>query len=560
MHIHWRRCVCLLVGLGVITTCRAAAPRHRWVYLSTNLQVADNVGVAEGILRRAKAAGYNGVVLSDYKLNRLDSVPPQYFDNARTFAKTAAALGFDVYPAVCPIGYSNGLLSHDPNLAEGLPVKDATFVVSGREADVVSTNLLSNGGFEAVHGDKLDDWTMQDAPGVVSFSDSSEHHGGARSIRMTNIGAGDPQAGHGRLMRTVPVKPFRQYHVSVWIKTKDYDSPGETRCTVLTAAGAELTFPGWSIAPTQDWTEYHAVFNSLANTSVNVYFGVWGGKHGSIWWDDARVEEVGFLNVLRRQGCPLTVKGEDGTPYSEGSDFDVVKDERMGTVPWPGEYEVYHTPPHLRLLRGSRIKDGQMLKVSFYHAVTIYGGQVCSCLSDPKVYTLLADQIRRVNDLFHPKGFLMSHDELRVANWCETCLKRKLTPGELLADNVKRCAAMIRKASPKAELYVWSDMFDPYHNARDKYYLVNGALLGSWRGLDKGVGYVNWNFDARAKNAAWINKRGNKQILAGYYDGKPESIKTWLNDIRGVSGVDGVMYTTWQNRYDDLEAFAKAAW
>jgi hypothetical protein len=26
------------------------------------------------------------------------------------------------------------------------------------------------------------------------------------------------------------------------------------------------------------------------------------------------------------------------------------------------------------------------------------------------------------------------------------------------------------------------------------------------------------------------------------------------------TNVVGVMYTTWQNRYDDLEAFAKAAW
>lgn len=533
---------------------------HRWVYLSTNLQVTENVGKAEAILRRAKAAGYNGVVLSDYKLSILDSAPAQYFANAKAFAKTAASLGMDVYPAVCPIGYSNGLLAHDPNLAEGLPVKGAPFIVHGRQADVEPRNLLPNGGFEAVHGDKLDDWSMQDAPGVVSYSDASEHHSGNRSLRMSDIGKGDPQYGHGRLMRTISVQPFRQYHVSVWIKTKEYDSPGETRCIALNSAGRELTFPGWSIAPTQDWTQYHTVFNSLTNTTVNVYFGVWGGRHGTIWWDDASVEEVGFLNVLRRDGCPLTVRGEDGTLFTEGRDFEAVKDNRMGTVPWPGAYEVFHAAPKLRLLDGSRIRDGQTLKVSFYHAVTIGGEQVCSCLSDPKVYTLMADQIRRVSDLFHPKGYLMSHDELRVANWCETCRKRKMTPGELLADNVQRCTAMIRKVNPAAGLYVWSDMFDPYHNAHDNYYLVNGSLLASWRGLDKDVGYVNWNFDARLKNAAWISKRGNRQVLAGYYDGDPASIRKWLDDVRGVSGVSGVMYTTWQNRYEDVEAFAKAAW
>lgn len=540
---------------------QAAAPlKHRWVYVSTNLQVDSSVPKVEGILRRAHAAGYNGVVLADYKLSLLDNVQPQYSVNANALMKTAASLGMDVYPCVCPIGYSNGLLSHDPNLTEGLPVKDATFVVSGTSADVESKNLLPNGDFEAAQGDKMDGWTFQDGAGTTSLADSSEYHTGAKSLRMSDIGKVDPQAGHGRIMRSLTVHPFHQYHISVWVKTRDLDTPGEARCIALNPAGDNLTYPKWNIARTQDWTQYHAVFNSLSNTQVNVYFGVWGGGNGSIWWDDARVEEVGFLNVLRREGCPLTVKGEDGTVYEEGRDYEVVKDPRMGTVPWPGEYEIYHMPPPLRIPTGSRIKDDQRLKVSYYHAITTYDGQVASCLSDPKVYALLADQIKRVNQLFHPKGFFMSHDELRVANWCETCLKRKMTPGQLLADNARRCVAMIRKANPKAEIYVWSDMFDPYHNAVEKYYLVNGSLRGSWVGLDKDVEYVNWYFDARAKNAPWISKRGNRQILAGYYDGSPETIATWLKDVEGVSGMDGVMYTTWADRYDDLEAFAKAAW
>lgn len=557
----------IAIPLAILTACfaagvsRAEGPlKHRWVYVSTNLQVDASVPKVEAILRRAHAAGYTGVVLADYKLSLLDNVQPQYFVNARALMKTAASLGMDIYPCVCPIGYSNGLLSHDPDLAEGIPVKDAKFIVTGRSADVASPNLLPNGDFEAAQADKMDGWTFQDGAGTTSFADPTEHHSGSKSLRMTDIAKVDPQAGHGRIMRTLAVQPFHQYHISVWVKTRDLDSPGEVRCLALTPAGDNLTYPKWNVARTQDWTQYHAVFNSLANTQVNVYFGIWAGGNGTIWWDDAHVEEVGFLNVLRREGCPLTVKGEDGSVYEEGRDYEAVKDPKMGTVPWPGEYEVYHTPPSLRLTAGSRIKDGQRLNVSFYHAITTYDVQVTCCLSDPKVYALLTDQIKRVNDLFHPRGFFMSHDELRVANWCETCQKRKLTPGELLAENAKRCVGMIRKANPNAEIYVWSDMFDPYHNAVEKYYLVNGSLQGSWSGLDRDVEYVNWNFDARAKNAPWIAKRGNKQILAGYYDGRPETIRTWLNDVKDVSGVDGVMYTTWADRYDDLEAFAKSAW
>ena len=45
------------------------------------------------------------------------------------------------------------------------------------------------------------------------------------------------------------------------------------------------------------------------------------------------------------------------------------------------------------------------------------------------------------------------------------------------------------------------------------------------------------------------------KILAGYYDGPVDGIDGWLEDAGQVQGVVGVMYTTWQHRYDDLEAF-----
>ena len=41
----------------------------------------------------------------------------------------AAKAKLELIPAVFSIGYSNGLLAHDPNLAEGLPVIDQPYVV-----------------------------------------------------------------------------------------------------------------------------------------------------------------------------------------------------------------------------------------------------------------------------------------------------------------------------------------------------------------------------------------------------------------------------------------------
>ena len=61
----------------------------------------------------------------------------------------------------------------------------------------------------------------------------------------------------------------------------------------------------------------------------------------------------------------------------------------------------------------------------------------------------------------------MSHDELRVINQCALCQSKHMTPGELLAWNVHKAAQIIRDIRPDAEIWVWSDMFDPMHNAQD---------------------------------------------------------------------------------------------
>ena len=167
---------------------------------------------------------------------------------------------------------------------------------------------------------------------------------------------------------------------------------------------------------------------------------------------------------------------------------------------------------------------------------------------------LLADQARRMKAAFGAKGYMMSHDEIRTLNQDESCRKRNLDAGAILADNVRACTKLLAGS----EVYVWSDMFDPFHNAVKDYYLVRGDFKGSWEGLDKSVVVLNWNFDKRDQSLNFFADRGHKQVIAGYYDGGPEQIKPWLESASKVKGVIGVMYTTWANKYGDLEAFAKA--
>ena len=541
----------------------ADLPSRRWVYLQLNLQVADNVAKAKEILRRAKDAGYNGVVLADYKLQILDQVPDFYFPQAKAFKRAADELGIEVIPAVAPIGYSDGLLSHDPNLAEGLPVRAATFEIRNGVAVLASAlrNPLPGGGFEEHRNHLVPGWSFQDAAGRASFVDTQEKHSGKSSLRWENpVKNAADTGGNARVSRVVKVQPWRQYQASVWIKTEDYESARAVRLFAMGKNGRELSYSNVGVERTQDWKQHHVVFNSLGNDEIRLYCGTWGGRGGTLWIDDLQLEETAFVNLVRRPGAPLVVRDPSGNAYEEGKDFAELHDPRMGQVPWPGGYEVWHEPPQLKILPGSRIGEGDRLLVSFFHTVTIYDNQVTCCLAEPKVFDLVEDQVRRVNELFEPKTWFLSHDEIRVANWCDACLKEGRTAGELLAENVSRCSATVRKLDPDAELCVWSDMFDPHHNARDEFYLVNGDLAGSWEGLPKDMTVVNWNSGKPRESLPFFGGRGHRQVLAGFYDHDPKRITDWLRAAEGVPGVDGVMYTTWRGDFSQLEAFAKAGW
>ena len=105
---------------------------------------------------------------------------------------------------------------------------------------------------------------------------------------------------------------------------------------------------------------------------------------------------------------------------------------------------------------------------------------------------------------------------------------------------------------------VWSDMFDPNHNA------VRGLLPRQRlaRRLVGGPGpprsiIANWNGGKAKASLDFFADRGHPQVIAGYYDGD-DNFKTWDAAARGVPKVIGFMYTTWQDRYDDLERYGKA--
>jgi hypothetical protein len=332
---------------------------------------------------------------------------------------------------------------------------------------------------------------------------------------------------------------------------------------VLGKDGTALNYHKPHVDRTQEWKRIDITFNSLEFSQVNLYLGIWGGKRGKIWWDDVRLEPGGLVNVVRRDGAPLRATSADGQiVYHEGRDFQDARDPKLGMIPWPGGFTAWHEPPVIAVPPGSRIRDGQKVLLSYFHTALIYEEQVMCCMAEPKVDEILRWQIAQVHKHLQPDGYFLQHDEIRVQGWDDSCRRSGKTPGELLAENVGKCVKLVRAEDPGKPIYVWSDMFDPSHNAPQsgRYYLVkgDGPWYGSWKGLNKDVVIVNWNSNPakRAASLRHFEGVGHQQILAGYYDGPVDAIGGWLRDGGQAQGVVGAMYTTWQHQYRDLEAFA----
>jgi hypothetical protein len=391
----------LLPGAGM----KAAEEARLWVYATANFQVDASTDKLLALLKRAKVADYDGAVVTDYKFGKIDGRIDRYYRNLERTQTTAQKLGMELIPCVMPIGYSNSILQNNPNLAAGLPVKDCPFVVRGGVARVTDGgNLLPGGGFEKAGRHGPEGWSWVDGFGQSTHLDRATKHGGASSLRMSSFAKGN-EAGNCRVVRNLKLKPWRQYRMTVWIKTKGVPNAGDMKAMPL-AGGLALNHMTLGVKPSQDWTRHQITFNTQDRPELKFYLGIWSGKAGTIWIDDLELRQVGGVNLLRRPGCPISVRSEDGkVEYLEGRDFVKWTDPKMGSVPWAGAFGVSQADPPILLTKNSRLREGRRLRVSFYHTAIIYDGQVSCCLLEKELFTHLSRQVELLHKYFKPDRY-----------------------------------------------------------------------------------------------------------------------------------------------------------
>jgi len=127
---------------------------------------------------------------------------------------------------------------------------------------------------------------------------------------------------------------------------------------------------------------------------------------------------------------------------------------------------------------------------------------------------------------------------------------------QILGDCITKQAKIIRNVNPDAEIFIWSDMLDPNHNAHDNYYLVDGDFAESWNYVAKDLVIVCWYYRKRGESLKFFSSLSFRTLAGAYYDGDTlDNPKGWLEALEHTAKACGIMYTTWRNKYELLAPF-----
>jgi hypothetical protein len=533
------------VGMTAVLFGQQHALRDRWVMLGSSLENDQDVERVERIARTASEHGMNGILFSA-GFDAMDLKSPEFLARLARVKQTCDHLGVEIIPEGFGVGYGGGVLAHDKNLAAGLPVRGALFVAGEHEARFHADPpvQIANRGFEKLTGSMATGFTAHGASAAI---DTAVSHSGKASVRFEDFGGPD---GEVYVAQSIKVHPYRCYRLRAWVKTEGAGPRMAIHLLAVAPDGRDLSYMEPPLPETSDWHEVVWGFNSWYADRVEFRVGVSDGKRGKVWVDDVGIEEVGLTNVLRRAGTPVKVRNEKtGMLYDEGRDYAAIADPQLN-FSWD------HEGPAITLLPGSRIHAGDRLRVDYYNGTTIYRDQTTIDMSEPAVYAIWQHQIPLIEKYLAPKKYFLSMDEVRVGGFCETCKQRKLSMAQILGECVTRQYEMIRAANPHAEVYVWSDMFDPNHNAQERYYLVDGSFHGTWQYIPKDLVIACWYYEKRDLSLDFFSKLGYRTLAAAYYDADDlENPKGWLESLDRTRGAVGIMYTTWEDKFQLLPAF-----
>lgn len=532
-----------------------------WYQHASYINSDDAVKKSKDLIDKAAAAGYTGALFWDSNFNMMGNDDWNLDNEGRLkeVMKYAHERHMKAIAEAAPFGWSNDVLAVNPNWAEPQRVIGTRFQVApdGRSLKVRnSLPALVNGNF----GSGQTGWFELGDPNVKVVPNARP--GGAA---LTIV---DPP-GNARIRQKISVQPWRQYHLSFLYKTEGAQI-GSPMVIVYDASNIDKMRFIVNLHASGGWSGLDYLFNSGDSTELALYMGVWGGAKGTVQFADVQLEETGLVWLVRRDGAPFKLYDPDNPSkvYTPGVDYNEASDPDM--LPHrPSFHNVFHWPPPFTLPATTHLKPGQIVAADYYAVTPLTNeNQVGMCMTEPGVYQWLTKNAKEMKKVVPPDSdLLLAYDEIRNANSCFSCRSKNMTAGQLLAWSLGQTYGIYHHALPDVSFWVWSDMFDPYHNAHDHMMYVEGTLAGSWKGIPPEVSILNWNLDKLKDSLRWFSGLNSEQpiahqqIVAGFYgraDAAGEARRE-LAEAAGIPGIRGLMYTTWDNNYSKLQAFADAA-
>ena len=531
----------------------------RWFFMARAVVSMEDVAFITNTVAKAADCGYNGMMLAG--MDNVGIWPDWRRRRLQVIRRFCADKGVEIVPMVWSIGYGT-MLDRDLSLAEGQEVASVPYVRRGGRAvfcpDGGSDVLAGDGGFEnvEVRGSKKlpAGWDAWDHVGTVVAMDSETSRSGGRSMRLSRFDVSD--GGQARLLhKPLGLRPGRQYAVTGYMKASADFSPRSALRVMAMQNGSVITLTSvLTRKGAADWTRFSVPIVLGEEGDISLYIGTWEAKSGTVWIDDVCVEDLGICGVLRRGGCPFTVAdAETGRVYREGVDYDEVRSVK--SIMFPKEPQSLE----LSIPAGSAMREGGRLLVSGYVPVTVKGGSQCStCMSEESLYRHFLDSAKGVKAELGPKTWMISMDEIRMGGTCAACRARNTDMAHILGDCVTRQRRIIKQVSPDARICMWSDMFNPAQNAKERYYYCRGSFVGSWRLIPHDIVMVDWYGRKFSESLPFWRSEGFDVIVASYYDESME--KRTVPDVTIAAAqpnVLGAVYTTWRGDYANLRSFAE---
>ncbi len=491
-------------ALASLVLSGSAGPR---LWVRSDYRMDDEKGwlATSNLVVRAARAGYREMLVGA-QLENAVNVNRRALENYRRLKQVADRNGMGLIPAVFGLGCPSLPCYVDPENTEATALKGLAYVADGARAVF--------------------------APRAVSADLSA----------------------FGRRSLAVALRPYTRYRLSFALKTENLlpDIYHKFRISMWYPKSKNSQLYDPPMKPTQDWTDVSFMFDTYESGEVRITGYKARQCTGSFSVKDVRLEELAPHGMFTSDGmAPVVRDAASGIVYEPGRDYRPVA-KMKHFLPRKGD-----APFAFELLPGGRIASGTQLLVDCWVPGVVCNRQVSACPSAEGIFAHEAKSARAIQELLQPKTWLLGIDEWRIANRCLRCQSRGVSPGELMGRSFRRQYDIVRAINPKAEIAAWADMFAPTDNAHPGYYVVNGDIAGSWNYAPKDVLMVVWENGHGPVALSHFEKLGFRTLSGAYYDHATlDNDRKWLAASTKTAGCEGMMYTTWCQRYGLLEDFA----